>query len=114
MTDTERKRFNDFLILNYDMYYSAWLCLVEPLKSQIYSSFLDYNLTGNFEKINFAPASFKISREVKPFANWLKKNCKITYDCFLNLDSNMKKRIYSSYCKSDYARKHFAHMGVRY
>lgn len=114
MTESEQKRFHEFLIKEYGTTYNHWLNIVEPLKTAIYDSFLTFNLKGSFVKVGYSPKSyfFASGDSRREFSKWLKQSSNISYDCFVGLDLKLKQRIYRAWCESPEGRKSFAQRGA--
>lgn len=92
--------FHEFLKKYYGMTYNSWVCVVEPQRTLIRNSYLNYMTTGNFVKLTYTPETVKVKNKgTEHFVKWLKKSCKISYDCFLSLDFDLKSRIYNEYAK---------------
>lgn len=116
MTDIEKYNFNEFLKTFYNSTFASWLSFVEPTRTAIYDSFIEYKVNGRFVNASFSPEKwfFGSGDGRKIFSQWLHKSSNISYDCFLTLSLELKQRIYREFCNSSEGRLYFDRKGLDY
>ena len=116
MTEKEKFLFNEFLINNYGTTYSNWLTVIEPERTAIYDSYIEYKVNGRFVNASYSLESWFFGKNDgrKVFSDWLHRSSAISFDCFLSLSLDLKQRIYREFCNSSEGRLYFHDLGVDY
>lgn len=116
MSEKEKFLFNDFLKSYYRTTYANWLCIIEPERTAIYDSYIEYKVNGRFVNASLFTEEWYFGKDFgrKIFSDWLLRSSAISYDCFLSLSLDLKQRIYREFCNSSEGRLYFHNLGVDY
>lgn len=116
MTEQDKFLFNEFLKDNYCTTYAKWLCIIEPERSAIFDSYVEYKVNGRFVNAAYFSEEWYFGKDFarKVFSDWLHRSSAISFDCFLTLSSDLKKRIYNEFCNSSEGRMYFNKLGCNY